>query len=124
MVRDGTIRVPGDNFWLGAVALFAGVAATCGSEEQQRILRTALTPRADRLCVFGTGGAVFGTGHHWLARLALALDESDAARRHLSLAATICEDADAAYWADRARRESSTIGGPASIEPTAGRYES
>jgi DNA-binding SARP family transcriptional activator len=115
IVHDGRLDLPDDNFWLGAVALFSAVATACGSDEQRTLLREALEPRAERFCVFGTGGAVFGTGHHWLARLAAADGDHGVARAHLTHAAEICDNAGATYWAERARREAIEIDGQASI---------
>ena len=103
------ILLPRDNFWLGGVALFSGVAAACGTTSQRHILRTNLEPRADRFCVFGAGGAVFGTGHHWLARLAAADGNPQAAIDHLAQAANICHDAGATFWEVRAHREASEL---------------
>ncbi len=103
------ILLPQDNFWLGGLALFSGVAAACGTAGQRNILRKNLEPRADRFCVFGAGGAVFGTGHHWLARLAAADGDRPAAIDHLAQAANICEDAGASFWESRARRESAEL---------------
>jgi hypothetical protein len=109
LMHDGVIHLPEDNFWLGAVSILAGVAAACGTRAQRSVLRTAIGPRADRLCPFGTGGAMFGTGHHWLARLAVADGDVETARRHLARAADLSHDAGARFWADRARREHAVL---------------
>ena len=103
VVTADEILLQEDNLWFGAVALFGGVAAAYGTRDQRSVLRHALAPRADRFCVFGGGGAVFGTGHHWLARLAIADGDLDAGRDHLAEAARICDYADAPFWSDRAR---------------------
>ena len=66
------IRLPRNNFWFGALAMLADVAASCGTDRQRACLYDALLPVADQCVVFGTGGAVLGTGHHWLGRLARA----------------------------------------------------
>ncbi len=105
VVDHHDINLPRDNFWLGGVALFSGVAALCGSPQQRQVLRRGLAPRADRFCVFGAGGAVFGCGHHWLARMATADGNTTDARDHLAQAARICDDAGAYFWAERARSE-------------------
>ena len=104
-VRDRGVLVPRDNFLIGALGLFAGVAAICGTSGQRRVLHDALMERPDRFCVFGSAGAVFGTSRHWLARLAHAEGDDAAAATHLGIAAQLCDDAGARYWADRARRE-------------------
>ncbi|MGZ4714315.1 MAG: BTAD domain-containing putative transcriptional regulator [Acidimicrobiia bacterium] len=99
------LLLPRDNFRLGGLALFAGAAACCGSATQRAVLRDQLEPLADQFLVFGTGGAVFGTGHHWLARIERALGDDTAAREHLSRAAEICYKAGATYWEQRAHDE-------------------
>ena len=109
MVTHNEILLPSDNFRATGIALFSGVAAVCGTRHQRSILRDALEPRADRLCLFGAGGAVFGTGHHWLARLSIADGDKHAALQHLERAAQICNDADATFWADRARSEAQSL---------------
>ena len=99
------VLLPRDSFRHGALGLFADVAARCGTAEQRAVLRDELDDRPDRFCVFGSAGAVFGTSRHWLARLAAADGDIDAATRHLTRAAELCDNAGAGYWADRARRE-------------------
>ena len=108
-VADGVVTLQHDNFFLAATGLFGGVAALCGSAEQRGALRTVLDPHADNFCVFGAGGAVFGTHHHWLARLAAADGDLAPARRHLERAEELCDTAGATYWADRARHEASEL---------------
>jgi|GEM_PF-2414223 Predicted ATPase len=123
---DG-VALPNDNFWFGGVGLFGGVAAACGSPAQQQVIREALEQHADSFCVFGAGGAVFGTGHHWIARLAAADGDSAAARDHLSAAAQICDHAGAGFWADRARSEMSRLGEPSATngatDPATGSWQ-
>jgi len=99
------VSLPRDNLWLGATALFGGVAAAAGTAEQCAVLTAALDPLADLWCVFGAGGAVFGTTHHWLARLALAGDDREGAVGHLETAAAMCDAAGAPYWARVAQHE-------------------
>ncbi len=108
-VADGVVHLQHDNFFLAAAGLFGGVAAACGSAEQRGALRRVLDPHADNFCVFGAGGAVFGTHHHWLARLAVADGDLEQARGHLQRAAELCDTAGATYWADRARHEASEL---------------
>ncbi len=104
-VVDDEIRLPRDNFRLGGLALFAAAAASCGTDTQRALLRDEIEPLAAQFLVFGTGGAVFGTGHHWLARLEHALGDDGAAREHLTHAADICYNTEAQYWERRARDE-------------------
>ena len=108
-VPDGVVTLQHDNFFLAAAGLFGGVAAACGSAEQRNALRKVLDPHADTFCVFGAGGAVFGTHHHWLARLIAADGDLEQARGHLERAAELCDTAGATYWADRARHEASDL---------------
>jgi hypothetical protein len=54
---------------------------------------------------------VFGTSRHWLARLAHTEGDDVAAAEHLGIAARLCDDAGARYWADRARRETAELVG-------------
>jgi hypothetical protein len=110
-VRDRGVLLPRDNFLLGALGLFAGVAAVCGTSGQRRVLYDALMERPDRFCVFGSAGAVFGTSRHWLARLARAEADDTTAAEHLRIAARLCDDAGARYWAERARREQAELVG-------------
>ena len=110
VVVRGTIRLPRDNFWFGGACLFAGVAAVCGSAEQRRVLRDALEHDGSTFCLFGLGSAVFGTRHHWLARLAVGDGDLVAARSHLAAASRICHDGDAPFWAARAQQESRSLG--------------
>ncbi len=112
----GSLRLPHDNLWLGATALYAGVAASTGHIEQRDLLRQSLRPFADQWCVFGAGGAVFGTGHHWLGRLAIADGDREGARSHLERAVTMSEDA-GARLVDRDRTERSRADQLAVIVP-------
>ena len=104
VVTDEVV-LPRDNFWLGAVALFAGVAAAVGSPRQRAICRSALEPAADQLVVFGAGGAVFGPVSYWLGQLAQADHDEAAAADLLTRAVDICYNADAPFWAERASQE-------------------
>ncbi len=108
-VAGGVVTLQHDNFFLAATGLFGGVAALCGSAEQRRALRTVIDPHAENFCVFGAGGAVFGTYHHWLARLATADGDLAQARDHLERAEELCDTAGATYWAERARHEASEL---------------
>jgi DNA-binding SARP family transcriptional activator len=108
----GSLRLPHDNLWLGATALYSGVAASTGHLEQRALMRQSLSPFADQWCVFGAGGAVFGTGHHWLGQLAIADGDREAARSHLERAVTMSEAAGADYWTEVARKDLERISSP------------
>jgi hypothetical protein len=105
VVEGGRLRLPHDNLWLGATALISGTAAVIGTLEQQNLLFHELEPFADRWCIFGAGGAAFGTGHHWLGKLAKGRGDTDAAARHFDRAAALSDAAGATYWADVARAD-------------------
>jgi hypothetical protein len=109
VIVGGEITLPVDNFRTAAIALFAGAAAQCGTPAQRQVLRDALEPKADQFCVFGAGGAVFGTNHHWLARLAVADHDRSAAIEHLRRAQELCQHAGAAYWGEVARHEQDAL---------------
>ncbi len=59
--------------------------------------------------MFGAGGAVFGTGHHWLGRLAVADRDLERATTHFERAAAASTKAGARYWADVARADLDAI---------------
>jgi len=103
------VLLPRDSFLHGALGLFAGAAAACGTAAQRSVLRNALLERPDRFCVFGSAGAVFGTSRHWLARLDAADGDTQGAVRHLGVAARLCEDAGAQFWAERAHHEAAAL---------------
>ena len=103
VLDGGELQLPHDNLWLGAVALISGTVAEIGTDEQRSLLRRELAPFAERWCIFGAGGAAFGTGHHWLGRLARADGDDAAATRHFDAAAVLSASVDADYWAGVAR---------------------
>jgi tetratricopeptide (TPR) repeat protein len=100
---DDGRRMPLDAFWLAAVALFAGVAAAACDLDLVDLLTDLLRPCADHVVVFGVGGAVLGTGHHWLGVLAAARDDRAAAVEHLTTAIDMSERIGAPYWGAQAR---------------------
>ncbi len=109
VIDDGAITLPRDNFRNAAIGLFSGVAADCGSPSQRAVLRENLEPVASEFCVFGAGGAVFGTNHHWLGRLAAADGDATAAAEHFHEAERLCHRAGATFWADRARQDAASM---------------
>jgi len=90
--------LPLDAFWLGGAGLFAGVAAAAGAVDLITLLYALLEGCADHVVIFGAGGAVLGSGHHWLGVLAAASGQTDAAIDHLAEATSIARDLDAPYW--------------------------
>jgi hypothetical protein len=99
-----------DNFRIGALAFFAGAAARCGSADQRRVLADALEPYANQLLVFGTLGAVLGSGHHWLGELARAAGDEALAHEHFRAAADFCYNADVPYWYRHAIERGAPVG--------------
>jgi len=113
VLEGGELRLPHDNLWLGAVALMSGTVAVVGTPEQRALIARELQPFAERWCIFGAGGAAFGTGHHWLGRIARAQDEHEGAARHFEAAARLSDRAGATYWAQLARSDLATVRSPA-----------
>jgi tetratricopeptide (TPR) repeat protein len=103
--EGGRSRLPHDNMWLGATALMCGTAAAIGSPGQRALLASELEPFAQRWCTFGAGGAAFGTGHHWLGKLAVAGGDIEAATDHFEWAESMSRAAGATYWADVAEAD-------------------
>jgi DNA-binding SARP family transcriptional activator len=94
---DGSV-LPLDAFWLGGAALFAGAASVARDLELIALLYELLEGCADHVVIFGAGGAVLGSGHHWLGVLAAGSGRTDAALDHLAEAASIAKELDAPYW--------------------------
>jgi DNA-binding SARP family transcriptional activator/tetratricopeptide (TPR) repeat protein len=105
---DGS-ELPRDVFWLGAVALFSGVAAQSDDRELQQVLSRLLEPCADHVVVFGAGGAVLGSAHHWLGLLASALGHPGEAVRQFDLAEAMADQIEAPFWAAQAQMEASRV---------------
>ena len=103
VVVDEDLRIARDNLWLGAAALYSGVAAELGTPEQQRVFLRVLSPFARRWCVFGAGAAAFGTGDLWLGRLERALGHPDAAAAHFGAARRTAQRDGAKYWEESRR---------------------
>jgi tetratricopeptide (TPR) repeat protein len=96
-------RLQKNVFWLAGMALFATVVADAGDLELAAVLRRALDPCADHIVVFGAGGVMLGSGHHWLGLLAEVLGDPDAAIGHFEEALRVSEWVGARYWAAQAR---------------------
>jgi DNA-binding SARP family transcriptional activator len=111
-LEGGRLRLPHDNLWLGATALISGTASAIGTQEQRALLFRELEPFAERWCIFGAGGAAFGTGHHWLGKLARADGERAVADEHFDRAATVSDAAGASYWAAVARADGIALTDP------------
>ena len=105
---DGS-ELPRDVFWLGAVALFSGVAAQSEDREFQQVLFRLLEPCADHVVVFGAGGAVLGSAHHWLGLLAAALGDPGEAVRQFDLAEALADQIGAPFWVAQAQMEASRV---------------
>jgi tetratricopeptide (TPR) repeat protein len=103
VLAGGEVRFPRNNMRLGAIALVASVVAEIGTEEQRDLCRRELDPFAEQWCVFGAGGAVFGTGHHWLGELDAASGDVAVARKHLTRARELSEIGSSPYWIGRAQ---------------------
>jgi hypothetical protein len=116
-VERGRIRLPRDNMWLGATALMSGTAAAIGTPDQRALLYGELEPFAQRWCAFGAGGAAFGTGHHWLGKLAVANGDRAAATDHFDWAESMSLAAGATYWAEVAHADRvACAAGPVLVE--------
>lgn len=109
VLDGGRLQLPHDNLWLGATALISGTAAAIGTPGQRALLVRELEPFAERWCIFGAGGAAFGTGHHWLGKLAKAGGEHGAASHHFDRAAALSDAAGASYWAEVARADRAAL---------------
>jgi hypothetical protein len=111
VLAGGEVHFPRNNLRLGATALIAGVVAEIGTDEQRALCRRELEPVADQWCVFGSGGAVFGTGHQWLGELAAAMGDADAASHHLKRACDLSLAASSPYWTERAQKALDALDG-------------
>ena len=105
---DGT-GLPRDVFWLAAVALFSGVAAVAEDHHLLALLGEFLEPCSDHVVVFGSGGAVLGTGHHWLGLVDAACGRREAALEHFAEATSISARIEAPYWVAQAVVSAATV---------------
>jgi hypothetical protein len=99
---DGS-ELPRDAFWLGGMALFAGVAAAAADRPLVELVAGLLDGCADHVVIFGAGGAVLGAGHHWLGLLDAARGSTDRALDHFAAATAIAEELAAPYWIAQAK---------------------
>jgi DNA-binding SARP family transcriptional activator/tetratricopeptide (TPR) repeat protein len=95
---DGS-ALPRDVFWLAAVALFAGVAASAGDRELMGLVDDLLTPCAGHVVVFGVGGAVLGPAHYWLGCIEGGRGRADRALEHFAQATLVSQRMNAPFWA-------------------------
>lgn len=90
--------LPRDVFWLAGMALFSGVAVAAGDDHLLRVIGELIEPCADLVVTFGVGGALLGSGHHWLGVVDDASGRPDRALEHYAEALTIATRIDAPYW--------------------------
>jgi len=64
---------------------------------------------ADHVVLFGAGGAVLGSGHHWLGILAAGCGHAGVALEHLAEATEIARELDAPYWIAQSNIESAAV---------------
>jgi DNA-binding SARP family transcriptional activator len=98
---DGA-ALPRDVFWLAAVSLFCAVAAGADDRNLLQLLGELMAPCAGHVVVFGTGGAVLGTGHQWLGVVDAACGRPDPALEHFAEATAIAQRIGAPYWVAQA----------------------
>jgi hypothetical protein len=55
--------------------------------------------------LFGVGGAVLGSGHHWLGLLNAAVGDSDGAIDHFEEARAVADRIDAPFWVAQAQMD-------------------
>lgn len=94
----GGDSLPRDVFWLAAVALFAGVAASARDHELLELLDELLTPCADHIVVFGVGGAVLGPVQYWLGCIDGGFGRHARALEHFAQATLIGQRMAAPFW--------------------------
>jgi DNA-binding SARP family transcriptional activator len=90
--------IPRDMFWLSAIALLAGAAATCGASDHTPTLRRLLEPYADAVVVFGVGGAFLGSVGYWLGALDAGERRWEDAQRHFTAALEAHQTMGAGFW--------------------------
>ena len=90
--------LPRDVFWLSGMTLFSGVAVAARDDHLIRLIGELIEPCADLVVTFGVGGALLGSGHHWLGVLDDASDRPDRALEHFAEAIAIATRIEAPYW--------------------------
>jgi hypothetical protein len=73
------------------------------------VLREMLEPCADHLVMFGAGGIVLGSAHHWLGVVAAGCGDAGAALAHLDEATAIAREIDAPYWFAQGNVEAAAV---------------
>ncbi len=81
LAQDEFAAVPRDMFWFTAIALLGETCALIGDREQAPVLYRLLEPHRERLVQI-TQAASLGSTHRFLALLAAAQGDLDAAERH------------------------------------------
>jgi tetratricopeptide (TPR) repeat protein len=85
LAQDGFAGVPRDLFWFTAIALLGETCALIGDTEQAPVLYRLLEPHSEKLVQI-TQAASMGSTHRFLALLAAAQGQLDAAERHFEAA--------------------------------------
>lgn len=79
-------NLPRDSEWLPALAQLAYAAARTGALDLARYVREQLRPLADSVPVEGIGAYLHGSSHRFLALVAAAEGDAEAARGHVAAA--------------------------------------
>ncbi len=98
VIGDDARGLPKDVFWLAAMVMFGGVAATIGDAKMCVAIAEEVTDCADHVVVFGTGGAILGPTHLWLAKMFAAAGDLTASLEHAHAGLTSAQALRAPYW--------------------------
>jgi tetratricopeptide (TPR) repeat protein len=79
-------ELPRDSEWICAMVQLAATAVRTGHPELTALARAQLEPVADLCAVEGIGAYLHGPVHRFLGLLAAAMDDAEAARRHVAAA--------------------------------------
>ncbi|MER7209483.1 BTAD domain-containing putative transcriptional regulator [Streptosporangium sp. NPDC000239] len=101
LARDGWRTPPEDWSWLNASCLQAAAQAALGHVSACRLTYSALLPYSGRVSAW-SGVMCTGPVDWYLALLAGAMGDADAARRHLALVARLSDENGLTWWRDRA----------------------